>query len=83
MDALERAFLALGNGDRTAGIRELAQRLGVNPMTVRQWIYRERIPPERAVEIERATDGAVTRSEIRPDLFSSSCMGSSSAGDDG
>lgn len=42
---------------------------GTNPrMTVQHWKKRG-VPAERAVEIERVTKGAVTRQELRPDLF--------------
>lgn len=38
--------------------------------TVSQWYLGElRITAERAVQIEEATDGAVARHELRPDLF--------------
>lgn len=47
----------------------LARALGVEPMTVRQWQVRNRVPIERAIEIERVTQGAVTREDLRPDVF--------------
>ncbi|MBU2800717.1 helix-turn-helix domain-containing protein [Acidithiobacillus caldus] len=53
------------NGNRT-----LADALGVSPSLISQWKtgYR-RISPETAVRIERATNGAITRSDLRPDIF--------------
>lgn len=45
----------------------LAARLGVTVGAVHQWRGGQRpIPVERCVEIERATDGAVTRMDLRP-----------------
>jgi DNA-binding transcriptional regulator YdaS (Cro superfamily) len=46
----------------------LAQLLGVEPMTIRQW-KRRGVPPERCIEVERAVGGKVTRYELRPDVF--------------
>lgn len=44
--------------------------LGVTPGLVSQWITgRTVITPERAAQIERVTNGAVTREELRPDIF--------------
>jgi DNA-binding transcriptional regulator YdaS (Cro superfamily) len=52
--------------------KEFAERLGVTPGLVSQWIVgRAPVPPERAVEIERLTRGMVTRLELRPDVFGS------------
>jgi transcriptional regulator with XRE-family HTH domain len=43
---------------------------GVSAGMVGHWIAgRHRITAERAIQIEAATDGAVTRAELRPDLF--------------
>lgn len=46
----------------------LARKLGINPVLVSQWRNGHRpIPVERCSDIERATDNAVTRRDIRPD----------------
>lgn len=46
----------------------LAAKIGVTPGFVSQWRSGHRpIPIERCVEIEAATDGLVTRQELRPD----------------
>jgi DNA-binding transcriptional regulator YdaS (Cro superfamily) len=43
--------------------------LGVRPVSVHQWARGIRpIPAERCPDIERATGGAVTCEELRPDL---------------
>lgn len=48
--------------------RELATKLAITPVLINQWANAKRpIPPERCVEIERATNGEVTRPELRPD----------------
>jgi len=48
---------------------ELAEKLGVSQGLVSQWVNGATIPAERAIAIEIATDGDVTRSELRPDLW--------------
>lgn len=48
---------------------DLARKLKINPALISQWRNRVRpIPPERCPSIERATDGAVTCEELRPDV---------------
>ncbi len=48
--------------------RALAEAIGVTPGAVSQWaIGLHAVPVERAVQIERATGGTVTRRELRPD----------------
>lgn len=52
-------------GSQTA----LAQLIGVAPELINQWAHGvRRVPLERCVAIERATDGAVTCEELRPDM---------------
>lgn len=49
---------------------DLAHRLGVTQGLVHQWVTgKTRITAERAIEIEKATDGQVTRQELRPEIF--------------
>lgn len=61
-------------GDGAMTVNELAAAVGVpDPAQVRQWQhgYAGRKPsPEMAVRIERATAGAVTRRDLRPDDWS-------------
>ncbi|GAA0493556.1 helix-turn-helix domain-containing protein [Pigmentiphaga daeguensis] len=53
--------------DIFGGQSALARRLGVSAVTVNQWLKHERpVPAARCVAIERATNGAVTRQELRP-----------------
>lgn len=61
--AVARACDALG------GRSSLAARIGVTPAAVSQWVSGERrVPAERCLQIERATDGTVRCEELRPDI---------------
>jgi DNA-binding transcriptional regulator YdaS (Cro superfamily) len=40
--------------------------LGISHAAVAQW---KRCPAERAIQLEQATGGQVTRQELRPDLY--------------
>lgn len=63
MSAIEKAVEMLDNQAAIARI------CGVSPQAVNQWVSGARpIPPLHAKAIERATNGAVTASELRPDL---------------
>jgi len=45
----------------------IARTLGVSPVLVSQWRNLSRpVPAERCLAIERATNGAVTRRDLRP-----------------
>lgn len=47
---------------------ELAAKLAITPVLINQWANRKRsIPAGRCVEIERATNGEVTRRDLRPE----------------
>ncbi|WP_343728505.1 Cro/CI family transcriptional regulator [Duganella sp.] len=53
-----------GRGARSA----LAKKLNLTPVLISQWANETRpVPPERCVEIEVATDGEVSRRDLRPD----------------
>ena len=58
--ALQRAIREVGTAAR------LAELLGVTGQAVGQW---DRVPAERVLAVERATDGKVLRTELRPDLY--------------
>mgnify|MGYP000585399846 FL=1 len=45
---------------------DLARLLGITESAVSQWKV---VPPDRAIEIEKKTNGKVTRYDIRPDFF--------------
>ena len=47
---------------------ELAGLIGASPVLISQWATGKRaVPIERCVPIERATEGAVSRIDLRPD----------------
>jgi len=58
--ALDRAITEAG------GTAALARTINVTPQAVSQW---DRVPAERALAVEQATGGKVTRHELRPDLY--------------
>jgi len=49
--------------------RALAKAMDVTPQAVNQWFSANKIPIRRAVEIERLTNGEISKSDIRPDIF--------------
>ncbi|AJE99619.1 transcriptional regulator [Pandoraea apista] len=58
----------------------LARLLGVSPPTVNQWVSGARqVPAERCPAIEKATGGAVTCEELRPDVDWAYLRGSGAA----
>lgn len=63
--ALESAVEAVGTQV------ELARRIGVRQSTLWGWLKRNGspVPAEYAGAIEQATGGAVTRYQLRPDVF--------------
>lgn len=61
-EAIQRAIEKLGSGS------SLATAIGRSPQFVSQLFKGDRpVPVELCVSIERATDGAVTRRDLRPD----------------
>ena len=58
---IERAASAMG------GISALAAAIGVSQSTPSMWKARGSVPVEHCLAIERATGGAVTRRDLRPD----------------
>lgn len=50
-------------------VNELAEEINAPAALISQWKNGSRqVPAERCIDIERATDGAVTCEELRPDL---------------
>lgn len=48
---------------------KLAAAIGVNPVMVHQWAYAVKpVPVARCAQVERATDGVVTRRDLRADF---------------
>lgn len=64
-EALKRAVEIAG------GQKALADKLGVTQSTLWYWLDRSKkgVPAEHVIRIEAATDGVVTRHELRPDLY--------------
>jgi DNA-binding transcriptional regulator YdaS (Cro superfamily) len=62
-DVIKKACYIAGNQ------AELARRVGVTPQMVTKWLSGKPVSAERAIAIERATGGQVSRTEIRPDLW--------------
>lgn len=49
---------------------EFARRLGVSSAAVSQWVNKARkISPRKAKLIEEATDGAIKRGDLLPEVF--------------
>jgi len=49
----------------------LASAVGVTQVMISQWAAGiKQVPPDRCVSIEKATSGAVTRRDLRPDDWS-------------
>ena len=63
MDPLNKAIETLG------GVSKLAASIGVSQNVVSNWRARGQVPANRCADLERATDGAVTRHDLRPDVF--------------
>lgn len=54
--------------EQAGGLSVLAGRIGASPQAVLNWRKRG-IPAERVLDIEKATDGHVSRHELRGDLY--------------
>jgi DNA-binding transcriptional regulator YdaS (Cro superfamily) len=64
MDGINRAIEVAG------GVSALARAIGVATPTVSQWRHGVRpVSPKMAQAIERATAGAVSRTDLRPDVW--------------
>lgn len=62
--ALERAI------NRVGSQAALAKALKVKPQHVWNWLNRDKkVPAEMVIPIETATEGEVTRHQLRPDLY--------------
>lgn len=61
MESLNRAI------DLVGGVGALAKRIGVGQSNVSNWKMRASVPAEHCAAIEQATEGKVSRKELRPD----------------
>jgi DNA-binding transcriptional regulator YdaS (Cro superfamily) len=59
---LNRACTLLGSQETLAAV------LGIRSPSISGWRRAGAVPPDRCAEIERATGGAVTCEELRPDV---------------
>ena len=56
--------------ERFGSQSRLAKAVGVSQFAVSKWYRNEcQVSPHSAIQIERATNGAITRSDLRPDIF--------------
>ena len=56
--------------DEIGGVSEMAKLLNVSISLVSHWLTGFRpVTPEKAKLIEEVTNGAVTRADLRPDVF--------------
>jgi len=62
-EALEQAIKMIGNKNR------VAQLCGISPVQIAKWLKAGKTPPHRCIELERATNGGITRYELRPDIY--------------
>lgn len=60
MNSLDTAISICG------GLSSLAEKVGLSPARLGNWRVRG-VPVEHCLAIERATSGAVTRKDLRPD----------------
>lgn len=51
------------------GQSALARKVGCTPQAVQRWCKTGTVPSDRVVAVEEAVEGAVTREELRPDLY--------------
>ena len=65
MTPLERAIEIVG-GQQS----DLARAIGIKPARLWNWLHRDkRLPGEYVLAIEAATEGKVSRHDLRPDLY--------------
>jgi DNA-binding transcriptional regulator YdaS (Cro superfamily) len=60
---VKRAIELLGSQTK------LAKACGSKQQHVWNWLHRDEVPIERAIQIEVITGGAVTKEQLRPDFF--------------
>jgi len=63
IEALDRAIEILGTQEA------LAAGLGIKSPSISEWRKREQVPHDRCSDIERLTEGKVTRAELREDIW--------------
>jgi len=68
LNAIQRACDLVGGQSALARILS-APANELTPQAVQYWCKKNRVPAERVLAIEAATEGQVTRYELRPDLY--------------
>lgn len=63
MKGLEQAITAAGS------TYALAEKLGCRQSRISMWVTRGQVPAHHCIAVEQAVAGAVTRYELRPDVF--------------
>lgn len=63
ISALERTIAIVG------GRAVLARELKISHQAVSKWLRKQAVPPKQVLNLERLTEGRVTRYELRPDLY--------------
>jgi len=64
INALQKAIKYVGSQ------KALAKAIGSKQQTVNWWLHKSRkVPPEYVLSIERVVNGAVTRYDLRPDIY--------------
>ena len=68
---MDKTVKALTQAINHAGSRAaLARLIKSKPSTIQYWLAgKNRVPAEFCLPIETATDGAITREHLRPDIF--------------
>lgn len=69
--SMSKSLTALNKAIEIAGGQTaLAKSIGVVQQNVWSWVHRfGKAPPERCIAIEKATNGRVTRYDLRRDVF--------------
>ncbi|UPG86826.1 helix-turn-helix domain-containing protein [Luteibacter aegosomatis] len=68
MHPIDRVIEIVGGQEKLASI------LAIKSPSISGWRMRNRVPAERCIAIERATNGIVTRYDLRPDVFGTPAM---------
>jgi DNA-binding transcriptional regulator YdaS (Cro superfamily) len=61
--ALKKAVEIIG------GTMAVSRAFGIKPPSVSRWLAKGYAPVERCLKLEKLTRGAVTRYDLRPDIF--------------
>lgn len=51
------------------GAIKVGQALGISHQAVYRWVWKNEVPAERVLQLEKLCNAYVTRGELRPDIF--------------